>query len=238
MSATSRYLMNLEERLNIRLVHRTTRQLSLTGEGEIFCERCRDILGSMKEAEASISEAARNPTGLLRVQASLSFCLLHLTPLLPAFRTRYPSIRIEIVAANRYHDIIENGIDVAVRTRRIEADSQITIRRLAQTRRLLAAAPTTWSAMGLPNTRSNSLAIAHPLHARRQLERAAVQQGNRDDHRPGQRGSERERRPTDPRWPPSTASASWRSPRTSFMTTSPPGALSGFSMTGTCRVSR
>ena len=150
VSATSRYLMTLEERLNIRLVHRTTRQLSLTGEGEIFCERCRDILGSMKEAEASISEAARNPTGLLRVQASLSFCLLHLTPLIPAFTERYPRIRIEIVAANRYHDIIENGIDVAVRTRRVEADSQITIRRLAQTRRLLAAAPDYLERHGTP----------------------------------------------------------------------------------------
>ena len=150
VSATSRYLMVLEERLNIRLVHRTTRQLSLTGEGEIFCERCRDILGSMKEAEASVSEAARNPIGLLRVQASLSFCLLHLTPLLPAFRERYPRIRVEIVAANRYHDIIENGIDVAVRTRRIEADTQITIRRLAQTRRLLAASPDYLERHGTP----------------------------------------------------------------------------------------
>ena len=142
--------MTLEERLNIRLVHRTTRQLSLTGEGEIFCERCRDILGSMKEAEASVSEAARNPTGLLRVQASLSFCLLHLTPLIPAFTERYPRIRIEIVAANRYHDIIENGIDVAVRTRRVEADTQITIRRLAQTRRLLAASPDYLERHGTP----------------------------------------------------------------------------------------
>ena len=141
VSAASRYLMTLEERLNVRLVRRTTRQLSLTGEGEIFCERCRDVLVNMKEAEASVTEAARNPIGLLRVQASLSFCLLHLTPLIPIFRERYPRIRIEIVAANRYHDIIENGIDVAVRTRRIEADTQITIRRLAQTRRLLAAAP-------------------------------------------------------------------------------------------------
>jgi DNA-binding transcriptional LysR family regulator len=150
VSATSRYLMNLEERLNIRLVHRTTRQLSLTGEGEVFCERCRDILGSMKEAEASVSEAARNPTGLLRVQASLSFCLLHLTPLLPAFREKYPKIRVEVVAANRYLDIIENGIDVAVRTRRIEADTQITIRRLAQTRRLLAATPDYLKRFGTP----------------------------------------------------------------------------------------
>lgn len=142
--------MTLEQRLNIRLVHRTTRQLSLTGEGEVFCERCRDILGSMKEAEASVSDAARNPTGLLRVQASLSFCLLHLTPLIPTFRERYPRIRIEIVAANRYHDIIENGIDVAVRTRRVEADTQITIRRLAQTRRLLAAAPDYLERHGTP----------------------------------------------------------------------------------------
>ena len=150
VSAASRYLMMLEERLNIRLVNRTTRQLSLTGEGEIFCERCRDLLGGMKEAEASISEAARNPTGLLRIQASLSFCLLHLTPLIPAFTEQYPRIRVEIVAANRYHDIIENGIDVAVRTRRVEADSQITIRRLAQTRRLLAAAPSYLERHGIP----------------------------------------------------------------------------------------
>ncbi len=150
VSAASRYLMTLEERLNIRLVHRTTRQLSLTGEGEVFCERCRDILGSMKEAEASVSEAARNPTGLLRVQASLSFCLLHLMPLIPAFTERYPRIRVEIAAANRYHDIIENGIDVAIRTRRVEADSQITIRRLAQTRRLLAATPDYLERHGTP----------------------------------------------------------------------------------------
>jgi DNA-binding transcriptional LysR family regulator len=150
VSATSRYLMTLEDRLHIRLVHRTTRQLSLTGEGEIFCERCRDILGSMKEAEMSISDAARNPTGLLRVQASLSFCLLHLAPLIPAFTERYPRIRVEIVAANRYLDIIENGIDVAVRTRRVEADSQITIRRLAQTRRLLAATPDYLERHGTP----------------------------------------------------------------------------------------
>jgi DNA-binding transcriptional LysR family regulator len=104
----------------------------------------------MKEAEASISEAARNPIGLLRIQASLSFCLLHLTPLIPEFTERYPRIRLEIVAANRYLDIIENGIDVAVRTRRVEADSQITIRRLAQTRRLLAATPRYLERHGTP----------------------------------------------------------------------------------------
>jgi DNA-binding transcriptional LysR family regulator len=150
VSATSRYLMNLEKRLDIRLMQRTTRQLSLTSEGEVFCERCRDVLGSMKEAEASVSEAARNPTGLLRVQASLSFCLLHLTPLIPAFREKYPRIRFEVVAANRYLDIIENGIDIAVRTRRIEADTQITIRRLAQTRRLLAATPDYLQRHGTP----------------------------------------------------------------------------------------
>lgn len=150
VSAASRYLMTLEQRLNIRLVNRTTRQLSLTGEGKIFCEHCRDIINSMKEAETSVSAAAQNPIGLLRVQASLSFSLLHLMPLIPAFTERYPRIRIEIVSSNRYHDIIENGIDVAIRTRRIEADSQITIRRLAQTRRLLAAAPSYLARHGTP----------------------------------------------------------------------------------------
>lgn len=151
VSAASRHLMALEERLKIRLVHRTTRQLSLTGEGEIFCERCRDILNNMQEAEASISEAAQSPTGMLRVQASLSFSLLHLTPLIPAFTERYPGIRLELVAANRYLDIIENGIDLAIRARLGEADSQITIRRLAQTRRLLAATPEYLERHGVPH---------------------------------------------------------------------------------------
>ena len=184
----------------------------------------------MKEAEASVSEAASDPIGLLRVQASLSFCLLHLTPLFPPSRERHPRIRVEIVAANRYLDIIENGIDVAVRTRRIEADTQITIRRLAQTRRLSplpdylarmdprdpkpqwtspsasTRSPTTGTSCGTGREPTITVPIEGTLNANDgQLIRVAALDGLGIS----------------------------RSQRTSFMRTSPPVALSGFSMTGT-----
>jgi DNA-binding transcriptional LysR family regulator len=152
ISATSRHLIALEERLNVRLVQRTTRQLYLTAEGEKFYSRSKDFLSGMREAEESITEVSVNPTGLLRISASLSFCLLHLNPVVARFTTLYPKVVIEVVSSNRYYDIIENGVDVAIRTRRVEADSSITIRRLAETRRLLAASPDYLVRHGIPST--------------------------------------------------------------------------------------
>ncbi|MCY1325939.1 HTH-type transcriptional regulator DmlR [compost metagenome] len=150
VSATSRHLISLEERLNVRLIQRTTRQLYLTVEGEKFYGRSKDFLQGMKEAEQTISEVALNPTGLLRISASLSFCLLHLNPIIAEFTKLYPKVTFDVVSSNRYYDIIENGVDVAIRTRRVEADSSITIRRLAETRRLLAASPTYLERRGVP----------------------------------------------------------------------------------------
>ncbi|WP_247750134.1 LysR family transcriptional regulator [Rhizobium sp. 16-449-1b] len=152
VSATSRHLIALEERLNVRLIQRTTRQLYLTVEGEKFYTRSKDFIQGMKEAEQSISEVTLNPTGLLRVSASLSFCLLHLNPLIAEFTKLYPKVSFEVVSSNRYYDIIENGVDMAIRTRRVEADSSITIRRLAETRRLLAASPEYLEKRGTPET--------------------------------------------------------------------------------------
>lgn len=151
-SAASRYLIALEERLKVRLVQRTTRQLYLTVEGEKFYARSRDLLAGMREAEHEISEVALNPTGLLRVSASLSFCLLHLNHVIAGFTKLYPRVTFDVVVSNRYYDIIENGVDVAIRTRRVEADSSITIRRLAETRRLLAASPEYLERKGIPSS--------------------------------------------------------------------------------------
>jgi DNA-binding transcriptional LysR family regulator len=150
-SAVSRHLVALEARLGARLIQRTTRQLYLTQAGEEFYQRCKLVLSDMREAEASVTQAVQNPTGMLRVSASLSFCLLHIAPLLPDFTKRYPNITIDVVAANRYYDLIENGIDVAIRTRQVEADSNITIRRLAETRRILTASPGYLQRHGAPH---------------------------------------------------------------------------------------
>lgn len=151
-SATSRLLFSLEEHLGVRLVHRTTRKLSLTDAGQEYLRRMRAVLSDVREAEAAVSEGVIQPTGRLRVTASLSFCLLHIEPLLPGFTAKYPDICVEIVSANRYHDIIDNNIDLAIRTREVEADSSITIRRLAATRRILAASPAYLKARGAPKT--------------------------------------------------------------------------------------
>ncbi|MBI3144742.1 MAG: LysR family transcriptional regulator [Pseudogulbenkiania sp.] len=151
-SAASRYLVALESRLGVQLVQRTTRRLFLTEAGAEFHRRCKGVLADMREAEATVMETVVNPTGLLRVTASLSFCMLHIAPLLPEFTARYPDITVDVVAANRYYDIIDNGVDVAIRTRQFEADSNITIRRLAETRRILAASPAYLAQHGVPTS--------------------------------------------------------------------------------------
>jgi len=149
-SAASRYLASLERRLGARLFQRTTRSLGLTEAGQRYYSYAREALQQIKEAEASVREVVLRPTGLLRISASLSFCLNHISPLLPAFMERYPDLTVDLAVSNRYYDIIENGVDVAIRTRRIENDSSITIRRLAQTRRLLAASPAYIARYGMP----------------------------------------------------------------------------------------
>jgi DNA-binding transcriptional LysR family regulator len=116
ISAASRYLISLEARLGVQLVRRTTRNLYLTEAGAEFHRRCKSILSDLGEAEAVIKEAVVRPSGVLRVTASLSFCMLHIAPMLPDFTARYPDIIVDIAAHNRYYDIIENGIDVAIRT--------------------------------------------------------------------------------------------------------------------------
>ena len=150
ISAVSRHLTNLEARLGARLLQRSTRQLSLTSEGEALFTDARDLLATWETAEGNVTARSHAPTGRLRIGASLSFSLLHLMPVVAQFRDLYPALSIEIISSNRYYDIIENGLDLAIRTRRVEADSSITIRRLGETRRLLAAAPQYLQKRGIP----------------------------------------------------------------------------------------
>jgi len=149
-ATASRLLAGLEERLAARLVQRNTRRLYLTDIGQDFYRRCKAIVGDMMEAEAAVNAASVNPSGTLTVTASLSCCLEHVVPLLPEFHRRYPDITVQIVAANRYYDIIDNNVDLAIRTREYEADSNITIRRLAEMRRILAASPEYLARNGVP----------------------------------------------------------------------------------------
>ena len=151
-ASASRHLAALEERLGVRLVERNTRRLYLTDTGQEFFQRARAILADLRDAESTVNAAALNPTGVLRVTASLSFSMHHIAPLLREYTDRYPNVTVHVEAANRYLDIIDNNIDVAIRTREYEPDSNITIRRLGETRRVLAASPGYLAKHGFPRT--------------------------------------------------------------------------------------
>ena len=149
-AAASRTLLALAERLGARLVERTTRRLWLTEVGQTFYRRCSAMLSEIAEAEAEVNEATLQPTGTLHVTSSVSFAMLHIAPALPEFQRRYPQLNVQITAANRYFDFIEAGIDVAIRTREYESDSNITVRKLARTWRVMAASPGYLAANGVP----------------------------------------------------------------------------------------
>jgi DNA-binding transcriptional LysR family regulator len=120
--------------------------------GQEFLQRCGVLLNELAEAEDAVSERALSPKGLLRVTSSLSFATIYLAPMLPEFRMLYPKLNVQIIAANRYPDFIEAGIDVAIRTREQEPDSNIIVRRIGQMRRVLAAAPSYLARCGYPET--------------------------------------------------------------------------------------
>lgn len=148
--AASRHLSALENRLKTRLVERNTRRLYLTAEGQAFYERARVAMAELQDAEAALHTQTLNPSGVLRVSASLSFSLHQIAPRLRRYHELYPNVTVHLEAANRYMDMIDSGIDVAIRTREFESDSNITIRRLASTRRVLCASPGYLAAHGVP----------------------------------------------------------------------------------------
>jgi DNA-binding transcriptional LysR family regulator len=149
--AATRYLSSLEDRLGVRLVERSTRRLYFTEIGREYVERTKVILQEAKEADSTAQASNVNPTGTLRISASLSFSILHIAPLIPEYTRLYPEVSVYVETANRYLDMIDNSIDLAIRTREFEGDSTITIRHLAVTRRILTASPDYLRSNGIPD---------------------------------------------------------------------------------------
>ncbi|MBC5781426.1 LysR family transcriptional regulator [Ramlibacter sp. USB13] len=148
-AAVSRIVSELEARLGVRLLHRTTRRLSLTAEGEVFVVRCRDVLASVEEAEAEITERSGDAVGLLKVSAPFSFGVLRLGPLWGGFLAAHPRIELEITLSDRFVDLVDEGFDLAVRIARLQ-DSSLVSRRVSSTRMVLCASPRYLKAHGKP----------------------------------------------------------------------------------------
>jgi len=148
-SVVSRQVSALEAELGARLIHRTTRALTLTEAGRSYFERASRILAELEEANASVGQLQAAPRGRLRVNAAMSFGFLHLAPALPEFLIRYPEVEIELTLNDRFVDLVEEGFDVAVRIGSLD-DSTLVARRLAPTRLTVCAAPDYLAAHGTP----------------------------------------------------------------------------------------
>jgi DNA-binding transcriptional LysR family regulator len=148
-AAVSRHVAELEGRLGVRLLHRTTRKLSLTPEGEVFHARCKELLENVEEAEAEISSRSGEARGLLKVNVPVTFGLLHLAPLWAEFMELHPKITLDVTLADRVVDLVEEGFDMAVRIARLPSSSLIS-RRIASTRMVLCASPTYLRQRGTP----------------------------------------------------------------------------------------
>ncbi|QPF90692.1 LysR family transcriptional regulator [Bradyrhizobium commune] len=151
-SVASRSLSSLEERLGARLLERTTRRLWPTEAGRAYHQRCMQLLSDLAEADATVGQYSARPSGVLSLTSSPSFAMMHIAPALPEFQRSYPELSIHILAANHYADVIEPGVDIAVRTRPFERDSSITVRKLTQARYVPAASPEYLAERGAPST--------------------------------------------------------------------------------------
>jgi len=148
-AAVSRYVVDMETRLGVRLLHRTTRRLSLTDEGQIFYVRSKELLAELAEAEDEITSRSDAASGLLRINAPFTFGVLHLAPLWGAFRVRHPNVKLDVTLADRLVDLVEEGYDVAIRIANLE-NSTLVSKRLATTRMVLCASPQYLKLYGTP----------------------------------------------------------------------------------------
>ena len=151
--AVSKQVSRLEESLGVRLLNRTTRRLSLTEAGRIFFEGASRGLEDLAEARAEVSRLQEQPRGVLRINVPMSFGILHIAPLLPAFLDAYPELSVEMDLDDRKLDVIEEGFDISVRISDLP-DSTLIARRLAHCRHAIVAAPAYLDRHGVPETPS------------------------------------------------------------------------------------
>ena len=150
-SAVSKLVTRLEDRLGARLLHRTTRRLQLTAEGEAFYARARPILVAMDEAEAEVSEAGASARGLLRLHCGSAFGMHQLAPGIPRFQKRHPEVEIDITISDQPLGAMEERVDLAIRIGPLDESSMVA-RRICNLERVICASPAYLLQRGTPRT--------------------------------------------------------------------------------------
>ena len=148
-SAVSKLVTRLERKLGVRLLQRSTRHLALTAEGEIYFERVQRIVGEIADAEADVMRFGEQPRGRVRISVGTAFATYALVPALPEFTARFPEITLDLVISEYPVDLIDAGIDVAIRIGPL-GDVNLVARRVGHLERVVSAAPAYLEKHGVP----------------------------------------------------------------------------------------
>ncbi|WP_372742519.1 LysR family transcriptional regulator [Neptunomonas sp.] len=150
-AVASAHINKLEEGLGVRLIHRTTRKVSLTEEGKGFLPHAEEVLSSVEAARASVGVGKGLPSGTLRVSASASFGRMHLVPALNGFLSSYPDLNVDLRLSDSIIDMVEGGFDIAIRIAELK-DSTLIARKLASDNRIVCASPGYLAKYGEPES--------------------------------------------------------------------------------------
>ena len=149
-SSVARGIASLEDDLGIRLLNRTTRSLSLTEAGGLYLERARRILAEVEEARLSVTQLEADPRGTLRLNLPTAFGRAHVVPMLPGFLRQYPDLSLDLSLTDAFVDLVEEGIDLAIRVGELK-DSSLVARKLAPNIRVVCASPAYFRRAGRPS---------------------------------------------------------------------------------------
>jgi DNA-binding transcriptional LysR family regulator len=144
-----RALAALERTMGVRLMNRTTRRSSLSDEGREYYERCKRVLAEVEEADASISARRTEPKGRLRVTAPVMYGRMHVAPVVAGFMAKYRDMEIELLLLDRVIDLVEEGIDVALRIGNLPETTLVAVP-VGATRRVVCASPSYLKRAGSP----------------------------------------------------------------------------------------
>ncbi|RJG10143.1 LysR family transcriptional regulator [Pseudomonas cavernicola] len=152
-SHISRQIVRLEERLQTRLLYRSTRRVALTEAGQTFLQHCQRLQDAREEALRAVGELTSEPKGLLRMTCAVAYGERFIVPLVTDFMARHPQLRVDIELSNRTLDLVQEGLDLAIRLGRLQ-DSRLVATRLAPRRMYLCAAPAYLEHYGRPHSLS------------------------------------------------------------------------------------
>lgn len=150
-AVASAHINKLEDSLGVKLIHRTTRKVSLTEEGQTFLPYAENVLASVEAAKSSVGSGSTIPQGTLRITAPASFGRMHIVPALKRFMSDYPDLKVDLRLSDSIVDMVEGGFDIAIRNASLN-DSTLIARKLAQDNRILCASPDYIIQHGLPQT--------------------------------------------------------------------------------------